>query len=141
MLRATTDTDTRMPSNTPETRTAIEARGARLRELRVSKGLSQGDLARTLNVTSSYISAIETGVRAGSFSVLVRWVRACGGGPMSEIVGSAEGMALDPLDSLADLSDRRLQAVAVFVELIGNLDEERLERLLLMIEMLSAEWG
>lgn len=37
--------------------------GERLREIRLEKGLSQGDIARELGVHRSYISGIERGVR------------------------------------------------------------------------------
>jgi len=37
--------------------------GERLKEIRQKKGLSQGDIARTLGVHRSYISGIERGVR------------------------------------------------------------------------------
>jgi len=37
--------------------------GEKLKEVRIAKGLSQGDIAKKLNVHRSYISGIERGVR------------------------------------------------------------------------------
>lgn len=37
--------------------------GEKLKEIRTAKGLSQGDIAKKLNVHRSYISGIERGVR------------------------------------------------------------------------------
>lgn len=44
--------------------------GKRLRQIRKSKKLTQDDLARITNLSSSFISTLERGVNAPSFSAL-----------------------------------------------------------------------
>ncbi|MEK7195273.1 MAG: helix-turn-helix transcriptional regulator, partial [Patescibacteria group bacterium] len=44
--------------------------GKKVREIRVKKGLSQGDVSRRLNLHRSYISGIERGVRNPSLKVI-----------------------------------------------------------------------
>ena len=44
--------------------------GKRLRQIRMSKKLTQDDLARITNLSSSFISTLERGVNAPSFSAL-----------------------------------------------------------------------
>ena len=44
--------------------------GKKVREIRLKKGLSQGDVARRLNLHRSYISGIERGVRNPSLKVI-----------------------------------------------------------------------
>lgn len=44
--------------------------GRKVREVRLKQGLSQGDVARKLNLHRSYISSIERGVRNPSLKVV-----------------------------------------------------------------------
>ncbi|NLH35334.1 MAG: helix-turn-helix transcriptional regulator [Lactococcus chungangensis] len=44
--------------------------GKRLRQIRMSKKLTQDDLARITSLSSSFISTLERGVNAPSFSAL-----------------------------------------------------------------------
>ena len=46
--------------------------GDKLKQLRTSKGLSQEQLAKILNITKSMISAYENSVRLPSYSVLTK---------------------------------------------------------------------
>lgn len=50
--------------------------GKRLRELRTSKGLSQGDIERRSGLLRSYISRVEGGYTAPSLSTLERFAKA-----------------------------------------------------------------
>ena len=46
--------------------------GKRARTIRLKQGLSQGDVAKRLNVHRSYISGIERGIRNPSLKVIQR---------------------------------------------------------------------
>jgi transcriptional regulator with XRE-family HTH domain len=61
----------------------------RLRELRESKGLSQGDIERRSGLLRSYISRVEGGYTAPSLSTLEKFAKALGVEPYQLIyVGS-----------------------------------------------------
>jgi len=47
-----------------------------VRKIRLKQGLSQGDVARRLNLHRSYISGIERGVRNPSLKVIQKIARA-----------------------------------------------------------------
>lgn len=49
----------------------IKDMGNRIKKLRISKGYTQQDLAKRLNVTKSVISAYETGQRSPSYEILI----------------------------------------------------------------------
>ncbi len=50
--------------------------GKTVRKIRLKQGLSQGDVARRLNLHRSYISGIERGVRNPSLKVIQKIARA-----------------------------------------------------------------
>ncbi|PIS42387.1 MAG: transcriptional regulator [Candidatus Kerfeldbacteria bacterium CG08_land_8_20_14_0_20_40_16] len=50
--------------------------GKRLKEIRLQRKMSQGDIARTLGVHRSYISGIERGIRNPSLKNIERLARA-----------------------------------------------------------------
>ena len=50
--------------------------GQRARTIRLKQGLSQGDVAKRMNVHRSYISSIERGVRNPSLKVIQRIAKA-----------------------------------------------------------------
>lgn len=50
--------------------------GKRARTIRLKQGLSQGDVAKRLNVHRSYISGIERGIRNPSLKVIQRIAKA-----------------------------------------------------------------
>jgi len=50
--------------------------GQKLREIRLKKKLSQGDIARTLGVHRSYISGLERGVRNPSLLTIQKVAKA-----------------------------------------------------------------
>ena len=50
--------------------------GQRVRTIRLKQGLSQGDVAKRMNVHRSYISSIERGVRNPSLKVIQRIAKA-----------------------------------------------------------------
>ncbi len=50
--------------------------GKKVREIRLKKGLSQGDISRRLNLHRSYISGIERGVRNPSLKVIQKIAKA-----------------------------------------------------------------
>jgi transcriptional regulator with XRE-family HTH domain len=50
--------------------------GEKVREVRLKQGLSQGDVARRLNLHRSYVSGIERGVRNPSLKVVQKIAKA-----------------------------------------------------------------
>ena len=50
--------------------------GKKVREIRLKKGLSQGDISKRLNLHRSYISGIERGVRNPSLKVIQKIAKA-----------------------------------------------------------------
>ena len=52
--------------------------GKKLKELRLRKGLSQGDVARILGVHRTYISGLERGVRNPSLLTVQKVAKALG---------------------------------------------------------------
>ena len=52
--------------------------GKTVRRIRLRKELSQGDLAKRLNVHRSYVSGIERGIRNPSLKVIERFAKALG---------------------------------------------------------------
>ena len=50
--------------------------GKKVRQIRLDKGLSQGDIARRLKLHRSYISGIERGVRNPSLGVVEKIAKA-----------------------------------------------------------------
>jgi transcriptional regulator with XRE-family HTH domain len=56
--------------------TEITKFGKKLREVRLKKELSQGDVARTLNVHRSYISGLERGMRNPSLLTIQKIAKA-----------------------------------------------------------------
>ncbi len=50
--------------------------GKKVREVRLKQGLSQGDVARKLNLHRSYVSGIERGVRNPSLKVVQKIAKA-----------------------------------------------------------------
>lgn len=50
--------------------------GKRARVIRLKQGLSQGDVAKRLNVHRSYISGIERGIRNPSLKIIQRIAKA-----------------------------------------------------------------
>ena len=49
--------------------------GARIKEIRESKDLSQSDLAKTFNVTRQTVSAWEKGIQETDFNMLIKIAR------------------------------------------------------------------
>lgn len=52
--------------------------GKTVRKIRLKQGLSQGDIARRLNLHRSYISGIERGIRNPSLKVIQKIAKALG---------------------------------------------------------------
>lgn len=67
----------------------------RLRQVRLSAGLTQADLAQRLDKPQSFVAKVETQERRLDLIEFVRWMVACDGVPAaSEIVTTiAEGLA------------------------------------------------
>lgn len=82
-----------------------EQMGRRLRELRLERGLQQGDVARRLGVSPAYLSLIEKGKRSVQLPLLFRALEVYGVG-MEEFMASLGEPRVD--DGLARLLDEPL---------------------------------
>lgn len=57
----------------------VQHLGARLRQLRIKRGLKQEELAERLDVDQSTVSNVERGKTGTGISTLIQWVDECGG--------------------------------------------------------------
>ena len=94
-----------------------KASGARIRELRIAKNLTQDDLAEHMNVSHGYISFIESGKRGCSVDVLIALSNLFGVSIDYIVLGPATSTAPDSAALKADIQ-----------ALIGQLEKFR-ERL------------
>jgi transcriptional regulator with XRE-family HTH domain len=101
---------------------------ARLRELRRSRGLTQAELARRADITTSYVGRLEAGGAAPGIDLVDRLAAALGAG-LHDLLPT--GPAPDPLPAL------REQARRLFEVLLGAADRETL----LMLNPLLARLG
>jgi transcriptional regulator with XRE-family HTH domain len=90
---------------------------SRLRELRLSRGLTQAELARQAHVTVSYIWRLETGGAAPGIDLVDRLARALGVSPTDLLPTTA------PADALPVL---RQQATKLFETILQTADRETL---------------
>src|SRR4051794_2809464 len=105
---------------------AIVARfGERLRELRLSRGMSQAELARQAEVTTNYISRLEGGGAAPGIDLAARLALALGV-PVAELLPTTPGPD--------DLTVTRQQAKRLFEELLRSEDRAVL---LVLIQVLA----
>lgn len=99
----------------PRPRSALHARiGRRVRELRLSRGLTQADLAEQIRCSSHFVSGIERGVDSPSLITLEALARALGTtvGDLTREETSATQEALHQLAAvLGDRRDPRLLQV------------------------------
>ncbi len=65
------------PPSLPDAKRVAKAVGAKLRDMRDMRGLSQPELATLIGVQPNYISMAERGVRCPRLHVLVAWAHAC----------------------------------------------------------------
>ena len=94
-----------------------KASGARIRELRIAKNLTQDELAEHMNVSHGYISFIESGKRGCSVDVLIALSALFGVSIDYLVLGTITYTAPDSTALKADIQ-----------ELIGQLEKFR-ERL------------
>ena len=91
----------------------VERFGLKLKELRLSRGMSQGDLASQAHVTTNYISRLEKGGAAPGIDLVARLAAALG-------VQIADLLPMTP--GLDDLEVTRKQAKKLFDELLRSED-------------------
>ena len=91
-----------------------KASGARIRELRIAKNLTQDDLAEHMNVSHGFISLIESGKRGCSVDVLIALSNLFGVSIDYLVLGTATLTAPDSAALKADIQ-----------ELIGHLEKFR----------------
>lgn len=92
----------------------------RLKEVRRSRGMTQAELSRRANVTSSYIWRLESGGAAPGIDLVARLARALGTTSHDLVPESS------PPDTMASLLD---QARALFEALLTVADRETLSML------------
>jgi transcriptional regulator with XRE-family HTH domain len=115
--------------------------GAKLRELRSKKGLSQKQMAGALNVTAAYLSALEHGRRAApSFDFVQRVI-----GYFNVIWDDAE--ELQRLASISNprvsvdtsgLSPQATELANLLAIEIGSMRDSKVEKMLLMLKSKDA---
>jgi transcriptional regulator with XRE-family HTH domain len=104
----------------------------RLRELRESKGLSQGDLEKKSGTLRCYISRVECGHTVPQLGTLEKWMKALGV-PLYELFIPEEALpSKGPLASLT-LKEKRL------FELLKQIDEADRGFFLSVAEMLAKQ--
>ena len=107
----------------------LTAFGKELRKLRIMAGELIRDMAAKLDVTASYLSAVETGKR----QIPNGWVN-----KISDIYGlspeeksalqkAADASALSVKLDLNGLTDRRRQTAVLFAREFSGMDDEKLE--------------
>lgn len=114
-------------------------RGNKLKELRNNAGLSQQALGDTLGISKQEVSHIEVGRRKGKLSIIMSWVRICGG-QMADIVVGGEGFMDDAVERLPHMSKEQLEAVAIAIGLIDGLEPDKLRQLVSALNLLSGRW-
>ena len=109
----------------------LTAFGKELRKMRIMAGELIRDMAMKLNVTPSYLSAVETGKR----QIPDGWV-----GKISELYSlsptevealqkAADASMLSVKLNLDGLNDRRRQTAVLFAREFGDLDDKKLEQI------------
>jgi transcriptional regulator with XRE-family HTH domain len=107
---------------------AVRLFAARLREVRLSRGLSQAELGRQASVTASYIWRLESAGASPGIDLVARLAVALGTTSHDLLPVAA------PADTVAILRD---QARRLFDALVGEADRE----MLLMLNQLLARLG
>jgi transcriptional regulator with XRE-family HTH domain len=103
--------------------------GARLRELRSSRGMTQAELGEAAHVTASYVWRLESGSVSPGIDLVTRLAAALGTTAQDLIPAAASP------DTLAVLSDR---ARALFESLLASADRETLLTLNPLLAALGA---
>lgn len=111
----------------------VGAFGARLRELRLARGLKQRELAKRASTDSAYIGRIERGTTAASIDLVARLAEALAV-PISELFPAAEQDAVPLLeeqarrrfDSIMKLGDPA--TLAMVVPLLSVVDDSLARR-------------
>lgn len=88
--------------------------GSKLRELRLSRGMSQGELAGNAEVTTNYISRLEKGGAAPGIDLVARLAVSLGV-PIADLLPTGPG--------LEELDVTRKQAKKLFDELLRSEDK------------------
>lgn len=122
-----------MPQRPVKRFDAIVARFAsRLREVRLSRGMTQAELAKVTRITETYITRLEAGKAAPGIDLVNRLARGLQV-PLAELLPQD-----DPPDSEAAL---RRKARALSDEVIGQADRETLQVLVPLLARLGKRIG
>lgn len=95
---------TRRPKKRPE---IVRLFAAKLRELRQSRGMTQGELARRADVSPTYVSEMENAVSSPGIDLVGRLAKALGVAPAELLPVAGE----DPLPVLREQASRMLNTL------------------------------
>ncbi len=113
----------------------LTAFGKELRKLRITAGELIRDMADKLGVTASYLSAVETGKR----QIPDGWVSkisdlyTLSSIERSTLQKAADSSALSVKFNLDGMNDRRRQTAVLFAREFGELDDQKLEQIRLLL--------
>jgi len=106
--------------------------GKLVRKLRIDRGLRLKEMAESLGISSSFLSAVETGNKAVP-AALVEQV--CGyfrldAGQQGELRRAADASQAEARIKMEGLEDQSRELVAAFARRIGELDQSQREKML-----------
>ena len=110
--------------------------GKELRKLRIMAGELIRDMAGKLDVTASYLSAVETGKR----QVPEGWVEKIADlytlspADRSRLQKAADSSALSIKLDLNGMNERRKQTAVLFAREFGDLDDQKIEQIRMLLD-------
>lgn len=110
--------------------------GKELRKLRIMAGELIRDMADKLEVTASYLSAVETGKR----QVPDGWVETISTlynlspEDQKKLQNAADSSALSIKLNLTGMDDRRRQTAVLFAREFGDFDDQKIEQIRMLLD-------
>lgn len=91
----------------------------KLKELRIERGLTQGQVSKRIGVTSSMVSAYENGIRQPSFEILIKLAYLYGVSS-DYLLGISERKAVEP-KNLVSVEGLTPAKISIIKQLISEL--------------------
>lgn len=104
-----------------------KAIGQRIQEYRKKKGLTQENLAKRLNISTNYLSAIERGVQFPRFEILISIINAIG--------ASADQIFVDVIDNTYEVR------ASILADNLRSLPPIEQKRILTVVETLVQNYS